>query len=106
MTTWRDRNAAVLVAALVVSLLGLLAAFMVSMSLATWHFDRAAAAQAQLAAVSRIEALAAIGFPRLELIDALRDYRRSIDRETALLSDDPATLASQRREMEDADRLA
>lgn len=90
-------------AALIASLAGLLAAFLITLNAVSRHFDRAAVAQAQLAAVSRIEALAARGFPRASVGVELRDYRASIAHETALLA--PWERAGQRGEIADADRL-
>jgi two-component system, OmpR family, sensor histidine kinase BaeS len=102
------RGAAMLVA-LVVSLAGLLAAFLLTLHAAARHFDRAAAAQAQLAAVSRIEALAAARLDdtdRAELAAVIAGYRASIARETALLAPTAPALRGQRAELADADRLA
>jgi len=104
MTDMNVRSAATLIA-LIVSLAGLLAAFLLSLNAASRHFERAAAAQAQLAAVSRIEALAAVGYPKAQLATALNDYRASIARETNLLGS-PTARAAQRLEAVDADRLA
>jgi two-component system, OmpR family, sensor histidine kinase BaeS len=102
------RGAAMLVA-LVLPLAGLLVAFLLTLTAAARHFDRAAAAQAQLAAVSRIEALAATGpadGTRADLAALIADYRASIARETALLSPSGPALRGQRAELADADRLA
>jgi signal transduction histidine kinase len=96
---------AVMLMALVLALAGLLVAFLLTLQAASRHFDRAAVAQEQLAAVSRIEALSATGFPRPELVAAIAGYRASIVRESALLRASPAMLAGQRGELADADRL-
>jgi len=104
MTDMNVRSAATLIA-LIVSLAGLLAAFLLSLNAASRHFERAAAAQAQLAAVSRIEALAAVGYPKAQLATALNDYKASIARETDLLGS-PTARTAQRMEAVDADRLA
>lgn len=104
MTDMNVRSAATLIA-LIVSLAGLLAAFLLSLNAASRHFERAAAAQAQLAAVSRIEALAAVGYPKAQLATALNDYKASIARETDLLGS-PTARTAQRMEAADADRLA
>jgi len=102
-TPMAPRGAAMLVA-LVLSLAGLLVAFLLTLQAVSRHFDRAAAAQDQLAAVSRIEALAAGEGNREELRAAVADYLASISRETALL---PATArAAQARETADAVRLS
>lgn len=95
---------AVMLIALIISLVALLAAFLISLDAAVRHFDRAAAAQEQLAAVSRIEALANGGGSRAELRAAIEDYRASIARETELL---PASAqAGQQREAADALHLS
>lgn len=97
---------AIAMAALLVFLGGLLAAFLFSLASASRHFDRAAAAQAQMAAVARIEAIAAAGFPRRQLVAALRDYGSSIARETTLLPPGSREQAAQRAEAMEARRLA
>lgn len=97
------RGAAMLIA-LVVSLVALLAAFLLTLQAVSSHFDRAAAAQDQLAAVSRIEALANGGGSAVELRAAVADYRASIDREAALLPAD--ARRGQAREVIDALHLS
>ena len=92
-------------AALLVSLAALTIAFVLSLSSAGRHFDRAAIAQAQRAAVSRIETLATRG-DRAALAPHLAAYARSIRDETALLPENAAERAAQAREAADADRLA
>lgn len=93
-----------LVALLVGSLTALLVAFLLTLQAVSRHFDRAAAAQDQLAAVSRIEALAAGRDSAAELRTAVADYRASIDRETALLP--AAARNTQASEAADAARLS
>lgn len=85
-----------------VSLAALTTAFVTTLASASRNFDRAVMAQAQLAAVSRIEMLATSGdAPALNA--SLAAYRRSIREEDALLPS--AERAAQVREASDADRL-
>lgn len=89
---------------LLVSLVALSAAFVTSLDSASRHLARAAAAQAQAAAVSRIETLASDG-DRTALNVELDAYARSIAAETALLPRASIDRAAQIRESVDADRL-
>lgn len=103
----RDRTTAIAVAccaALLVSLIALTLAFVASLASAGRHFDRAAAAQDQLASVSRIETLAGGNDPA-SLAAELQAYRRSIGNETALLPAGSRERAAQAEEAADADRL-
>ncbi len=90
---------------LLCSLAGLLAAFLFSWQAAERHFERAIAAQAQLAAVSAIEAEVATGGSRGALADDIASYRHLIRQESMLLAT-PAELRAQARETATADRLA
>ena len=91
--------------ALLVSLAALATAFILSLASAGRNFDRAGIAQAQLAAVSRIETLANTG-DAAALRPHLNAYARSIRDETALLPTASAEHAAQVCEAVDADRLA
>ena len=91
--------------ALLVSLAALTTAFILSLASAGRNFDRAAIAQAQLAAVSRIETLAIIGNDTA-LRPHLAAYARSIRDESALLPSASPERAAQVREAVDADRIS
>ena len=91
--------------ALFVSLAALATAFILSLASAGRNFDRAGIAQAQLAAVSRIETLANTG-DAAALRPHLHAYARLIRTETALLPTASAEHAAQVREAVDADHLA
>lgn len=91
--------------ALLISLAALATAFILSLASAGRNFDRAGIAQAQLAAVSRIETLANIG-DAAALRPHLGAYARSIHDEAALLPTASAAHTAQVREAMDADRLA
>jgi signal transduction histidine kinase len=90
---------------LILCLMGLLAAFLISLNIANAYFERAAAAQAQLAAVSQIEAQVAWGRPNAQLAKSLRDYRASVEQEMRFLRTD-AERSKQRQEAQRAGRLA
>lgn len=83
-------------ALLLLGLLAIGATFVSGMATASRYFDRAAAAQAQLAAVSEIEAASAAG---VKLDGLLREYRRSIDRESAILGRNQADEAGEAQEL-------
>lgn len=83
-------------ALLLFGLLAIGATFVSGMVTASRYFDRAAAAQAQLAAVSEIEAASAAG---AKLDGLLTEYRRSIDRESALLGRNQADEAGEAQEL-------
>ncbi len=99
------RLAALCCLALLVSLAALATAFVLSLASAERNFDRAGIAQAQLAAVSRIETLANTA-DAAALRPHLGAYARSIRDETALSPATSAERAAQMREAVDADRLA
>ncbi|CAN5316495.1 hypothetical protein BH10PSE15_BH10PSE15_09570 [soil metagenome] len=92
------------IATLLFGLLAIGTTFVSGMTTASRYFERAAAAQAQLASVSQIEAMALGGTRDSALLDALLvEYRRSIVRESALIGD-PLPPA-QAREAADATLL-
>lgn len=90
---------------LLCSLAGLLAAFLFSWQAAERHFQRAITAQAQLAAVSAIEASVATGGSRGAVADTVADYRQLIRQEATLLATS-AERDAQTDEAFAADRLA
>lgn len=90
---------------LLVSVGALVAAFLASVDSASYHFRRAAIAQAQFAAVLRIQGrLAAPTVDRSALHDDLADYAALVARETALLP--PRERPGQRLEARAAVTLA
>lgn len=90
------RLAIIGMAVLFLGLMAIGATFVSGMATASRYFDRAAAAQAQLAMVSEIEAANAAG---AKLDDLLTEYRRSIDRESALLGRNQVDEASEARDL-------
>jgi len=88
---------------LMLSIVGLIAAFLLSMARARHDFDRAAASEEQLAMVARIEA-ALGGEDQSSLGALLRQYRRSITREATLL-DRPGEQDAELMEAARADQL-
>lgn len=91
---------------LVLSILGLMVAFLLSLAQASHNFDRASISEQQLAAVSRIEALMNRGGDRSQLQSLLLDYRRSIAREMVLLDGSDASRRAETLERARAARLA
>jgi signal transduction histidine kinase len=88
---------------LILSIIGLAAAFVIDMNRARHDFDRAATSQEQLATVARIEA-ALNGGDQGSLAGLLHDYRRSIRLEAAQL-DRAGEARAQAVEAARADRL-
>jgi two-component system sensor histidine kinase BaeS len=95
-TVMQRRLAIMGMAVLLLGLLAIGATFVSGMATASRYFDRAAAAQAQLAAVSEIEAASAAG-ARLDTL--LAEYQRSIDHESTLLGRNQADEAGEARDL-------
>ena len=90
---------------LVLSILGLMVAFLMSLAQASHNFDRASISEQQLAAVSRIEALINRGGDASALGPLLMDYRRSITQEMTLLDGSDTSRRAENLEQARAARL-
>ncbi|MES2291006.1 MAG: HAMP domain-containing sensor histidine kinase [Pseudomonadota bacterium] len=97
------RHAIVGMAVLLLGLLAIGATFVSGMATASRYFDRAAAAQAQLSVVSEIEAASLGDGAKLNAL--LAEYRRSIDRESALPGTVRGSQLVEAKEAHDLTRL-